>query len=262
MIPMVEHLATTWTSIDALCASLGEADWKQPTGCPGWTVQDNLSHLVDYEAFALGRERPDHVVADLSHTKNVMGESNEVGVDARRIRSGREVLGEFREVTAERLERLEQLTEEDLDREAQTPIGPGTVRDLLTLRVMDTWSHEQDIRRALGRPGHTEGPVVAHSIGYFCRFLPYVVGKAAAAPEGSTAVVLVGDLPPVAIDVVGGKARLAAEVPVDPTVLLRTDVTNFAALVGGRSDARPDEVTIAGDIDLGRRIVAALGFMP
>lgn len=262
MIPMVEHLAMTWASIDALCSSLGEADWKEPTGCPGWSVQDNLSHLVDYEAFALGRPRPDHVVADLSHAKNAMGESNEVGVDARRARSGREVLGEFREVTAERLERLERLTEEELDRKTQTPVGPGTVRDLLTLRVMDTWSHEQDIRRALRRPGHTDGPVVAHSIGYFCGFLPYVVGKLAAAPDGTTTVVLVGDLPPVAVEMTEGRGRLAASVPDEPTVLLRTDVSNFAALVGGRSDARPDDVDITGDTALGRRIVASLGFMP
>jgi hypothetical protein len=32
--------------------------------------------------------------------------------------------------------------------------------------------------------------------------------------------------------------------------------------VGGRSDARAEDVEITGDLELGRRIVASLGFMP
>jgi hypothetical protein len=37
--------------------------------------------------------------------------------------------------------------------------------------------------------------------------------------------------------------------------------TTFVALVGGRSDA-PDDVTVDGDTELGRRIVEHLGFLP
>jgi hypothetical protein len=37
--------------------------------------------------------------------------------------------------------------------------------------------------------------------------------------------------------------------------------TTFAALVGGRTDA-PDDVEIVGDEELGRRVVANLGFLP
>jgi hypothetical protein len=29
---------------------------------------------------------------------------------------------------------------------------------------MDNWSHEPDIRRAVGRPGHTEGPAVQQAV--------------------------------------------------------------------------------------------------
>ena len=57
-------------------------------------------------------------------------------------------------MTAERLARLRQLAGQDLAAQTMTPAGPGTVADMLTLRVMDSWSHEQDIRRAVGRPGH------------------------------------------------------------------------------------------------------------
>src|SRR3954465_13820898 len=107
--PSIDNLEQTWASLDALLASLSEDEWKRPTGCPGWTVQDNVSHLIDYEARALGRAAPEHTPADLSHTKNALGESNEVGVDFRRTHPGAEVLAEFREVTAARLTQLRAL---------------------------------------------------------------------------------------------------------------------------------------------------------
>jgi uncharacterized protein (TIGR03083 family) len=260
MIPLVEQLAATWASIDELCASFTEDDWKRPTGCPGWTVQDQVSHLVDYEAVALGRPRPDHRVDDLSHTKNDMGAVNEIGVDARRARTGAEVLAELREVVAARMERLVRLDESRLDDEATTVMGPSTVRDALTLRLMDTWSHEQDIRRAVGRPGHDRGPTVATVVGWWAQFLPMLVAKRAAAPDGATAVFAIGDLPPVSVTVTEGRAAAGGDVPEAPTVALRMDAPTFAALVGARTDAPRPEIT--GDVALGERIVENLGILP
>jgi uncharacterized protein (TIGR03083 family) len=262
VIPLAEQIATTWRAVDELCAGLTDDEWRRPTGCPGWTVQDQLAHLIDYEATALGRPRPDHTVADLSHTQNELGAANEVGVDARRGHRPAEVLAEFRDVTAARLEQLARLAEDELDAEAQTPIGKATLRDALTLRVMDSWSHEQDIRRAVGRPGHEEGPVVATTVAYFCQFLPFIVGKRAAAPEGSTAVFVIGDQPPFAIEVVDGRARVAEVSPDEATVVLRMDAPQFAALVGGRSDASTEAVEVTGDVELGRRILEQMAFLP
>lgn len=259
--PSIDHLEMTWRSLLELCDDLTEDEWKTPTGCPGWSVQDNVAHLVDYEATALGRPRPDHSVPSLDHLKNELGEGNEVGVDHRRSWPGQQVLDELRQVTAERMVQLRALSSDDLAQEVPTPAGRGTVADMLNLRVMDTWSHEQDIRRALGRPGHLSGPAVDEAIGYFARFLPFVVGKRAGAPEGSAVVIEIGDLRREAIEVVDGRARPAEAEPADPSAVLKIPVATFAALVGGRSDV-PDDVVIEGDDELGRAIVAALGFMP
>lgn len=259
--PSIEHLEQTWRSVDELCAGFTEDDWKRPTGCPGWTVQDQLAHLVDYEAGALGRPRPDVVPPDLSHTKNALGESNEVGVEARRHRPGAEVLAEFREVVGARLAQLQALTADDLARPIDTPAGPGTIADMLTLRVMDTWSHEQDMRRAVGRPGHDGGPAVEESVRYWSRFLPYVVGKKAGAPDGATVVVDVRGVQRVAVAVTGGRAAIVDDEPASPTVTLSMPATTFAALVGGRSDA-PADVDVHGDEVLGRAVVEGLGFLP
>jgi uncharacterized protein (TIGR03083 family) len=257
----IENLAIVWTSIDELCSGLADTQWDLPTGCPGWTVKDHLSHLVDYEARALGRPAPQHEPGPLPHVKNDLGRANEVGVDARRARSGPEVLEEFRQVTAGRLAQLRQLTDQDLAAQTTTPDGrPGSVADLLTLRLMDSWSHEQDIRRAIGRPGDLEGPAVDETLGYFTGFLPYLVGKRAAAPEGSSVVFLIGARDPVGVEVAGGRGRRADDLR-DPTVSLTMPVATFAALIGGRSDA-PGDVSITGDRPLGQRVLQSMTLLP
>lgn len=259
--PSIEHLERTWQSILELCADLTEDEWKRPTGCPGWSVQDNIAHLVDYEAGALGRPRAEAPLPEARHhLKNPLGEANEVGVEARRSLPGAEVLAELREVTTARSAQLRALTEDDLAKEVPTPAGMGTVADMLTLRVMDTWLHEQDVRRALGRPGHETGPAVDEAVAYWSQFLPYLVGKRAAAPDGARVVIEVGGRS-LAVEVVDGRARAAERIDGEPDVRLSMPATTFGALVGGRDDA-PDDVVISGDEELGRRIVANLGFLP
>jgi uncharacterized protein (TIGR03083 family) len=257
----VENLDRIWTSIDELCSPFSEDEWKRPTPLPGWSVQDNLSHLVDYESRAVGRPGPDHTPPDVSHTRNPIGESNEVGVDFRRAWPGAQVLHEFREVTAARLTQLRALTDEDFARPVETPAGPGTLSDMLNLRVMDSWAHEQDIRRAVERPGHVEGPAVDQALRYFAGFLPYVVGKRAAARDGATVAVEIVGHDTIGIEVIDGRARRADTPPSSPDVTLRTDVVTFAALVNGRSGVSDDDVEIGGDQALGRMIVGNLNVM-
>jgi uncharacterized protein (TIGR03083 family) len=257
----VENLARIWSSIDDLCRAFTEEEWKRPTALPGWNVQDNLSHLVDYESRAIGRPGPDHEPVDISHTRNPIAEANEIGVDYRRRWPGSRVLQEFREVTAARLAQLRAFTDEDLAQPVQTPAGPGTMSDLLNLRVMDSWAHEQDMRRAVGRPGHLEGPAVDQALAHFISFLPYVVGKRAAAAEGATVVVTIAGHPAIGIEVVDGRARRSGVPSTSPDVKVSTDVATFAALVNGRVDGSEAEVEIVGDHDLGRKIVANLNVM-
>jgi uncharacterized protein (TIGR03083 family) len=261
--PSIDNLDRTWASLIELCEGLTEDQWKLPTGCPGWSVQDQVAHLIDYESRALGRPAPEGTALERPHTKNPLGQSNEVGVEHRRGWKPAEVLDELKEVVAARSAQLHALTADDLTREVTTPAGPGTLTDMLRLRVMDTWSHEQDIRRAVGRPGHENGPVVAEAVAHLVNFVPFVVGKRAAAPDGSVVVFEIEGGPTVTIEVVDGRAKAleAAGDATDATVRLAMPATTFVALVGGRSDA-PEDVTYEGDTDLGRRIVEHLGFMP
>jgi uncharacterized protein (TIGR03083 family) len=233
----------------------------------GWTVQDNLVHIVALEWLALGRPAPDHELPDdLPHVKNDFGRTNEVFVDSRRDRTGEEALAEFRSVTADRLAQLRTFGPDEFGAASFTPVGPGTVRDLLPFRVFDSWVHEQDMRRAVRRPGDLGGPVADAAFERVVASMPFVVGKKAQAPQGSTVVF---DLtPPLARHFAirtDGRAQLLDEVPDDATVRVTTDGETFLRLACGRLDPAEvlagDAVQLEGDEPLGRRVVDALNFL-
>ena len=185
---MVDLMESVWRSIDGLCSSLTPDQWATPTECPGWAVQDQVSHLVGSECRILGRPAPEHEPSDTSHVRNEVGQGNEVLVDYRRQFSGAEVLAEFREITAERLTLLRAMSEEDFAAETPNPLGSGPYTDMLAIRIYDAWVHEQDMRRALGIPGHLDGPVAQHSYGRTRAAMPFVVGRKVKPDDGSTVV--------------------------------------------------------------------------
>lgn len=264
---IVDKLEHVWQSIAELCSGLTEEQWKTPTDCPKWSVQDHVVHMLGTESSLLGRPAPEHTPQEMSHVKNDIGKRNEVWVDSRRSLPGATVLKEFREVTEDRLQVLRSMSEADFSQATQTPIGPGTVRDFMQIRIFDAWVHEQDMRRAVGRPGHLEGPVVEHSVGRIAMAMPFVVGKKAQTPDGSTVVFEVTGPAgcPLAIGVEGGRARPLAAPPATPTVCLTMDVETFNCLGCGRWDSeevlRSGKVQIDGDRALGETIVRQMNFM-
>ncbi|ETW95257.1 MAG: hypothetical protein ETSY1_31380 [Candidatus Entotheonella factor] len=264
---VVDKMEAVWRSIDALCANLTDEQWKTPTDCPNWSVQDQLSHLCAGEHGLLGRPPVEHTPSDLSHVKNEMGERNEANVDYRRSKSGPEVLAEFRELTAERLKVLRALSDEDFAAETMTPIGPGTMQGLIEIRAFDAWTHEQDMRGALKQPGHLEGPVAELSIERCASAIPFVVGRKAQAPDGSTVVFEVtgGAGQTIAVAVEGKRAKVLDAPPAAPTVRLTMDVEMFSRLGCGRwepeASLQAGKIQIEGDRALGETIVKQMAFM-
>jgi uncharacterized protein (TIGR03083 family) len=171
----VENLEIVWRSVAELCSGLDDAQWQLPTSCPGWTVQDQLSHLSGTESMLVGvGPRPEALTEVPAHVRNDIGAGNEAVVDLRRAWPPAQVLAEFEEITSTRLEQLHAMSDEDLAQDSWTPIGPGTVRDLLAVRAFDCWVHEQDIREAVGKPGHLDGPVAANALARCLLAMPYV----------------------------------------------------------------------------------------
>jgi uncharacterized protein (TIGR03083 family) len=262
MTTVVDLQEQVFTSLDELCSSLSDQEWEAATDCPGWSVKDNLSHIIGTESTILGRPAPEHDPGEREWIRNPIGASNEIQVDYRRSRTPQEVLDEFREVAGERMKILRGMSEADLDGESWTPIGPGKVRDLVAIRVMDCWVHEQDIRRALGKPGDVSGPVAEHAFGRHAGAMGFVVGKKAGAPDGTTVVFDVDGFGVVPIGV-DGRARRLESVPDTPTVKLAMDLETFNCLCCGRGnpDVLAKNVKIEGDAELGSRIVHNMNFM-
>lgn len=256
-------------SLTALGGELTEAQWKTATDLPGWTVQDTLSHLVGMERVLQGHAATQHRATELAEVKNPQGEMNEHEVDARRGLPGVAVLAEWQAILAERTATLTTADDDYFAQPAMTPTGPGTVGDFLSIRVLDCWLHEQDMRRAAGVPGHLGGPAAEHTIDRLLRTLPIVVGKRAGTPEGASVVLtMTGEVQRVVpVTVRQGRAALVAQVPPGSAIL--TEVTlgteAFIVLATGRGDlghpAVTNRWTVTGDADLGRRILEHLNMM-
>jgi uncharacterized protein (TIGR03083 family) len=263
----VDVLEEVWASIATFSDGLREDEWKRPTELPGWTVQDNLVHLSAIESMSLGRPWRGHEASDLSHVKNEVGKSNEHAVDSRRSWSGADALAEFRALTRERIEGLRSLDDAGFGADSWTPAGPGTVRDLVPFRIFDSWVHGQDMRRAVGREGDLDSRAAQLTQGMIVDAMPFVVGKKVAPPERSTVVFSIAEPLPrqVGIVIVNARAARVDEIPAEPTVRLAMDSITFERLACGRVapqaalDTR--DVRVAGDTDLGRRVVAEMNYM-
>ena len=267
LIDMMEHV---WRSISELCDGLTEAEWKTPTDCPGWTVQDQISHLAGSETGILGDPDPDHAPSEetLAHTRSDQGRRNEIVVDFRRPWAGAQVLSDFRAKTARRVEFLRGRSDDDFAAEMQTPVGPAPMSEFISIRIMDAWIHEQDIRRAVNRPGHYDSPAAAHALNRVIRAMPFVAARRAQAPDGATVALDVsgpaGRLSYIGVE--GGRGRELDSPPDSPTVRISLDAETFGCLGCGRWD--PEEilqsgrVSIEGDTALGESIVRQMNIMP
>lgn len=267
MIPnsTLDELFDTWTSLEELCAPLTEAQWKTPTACPGWSVQDIVSHLIGVERGMMGLESTAHRTEPREYVKNVIGQANENEVDSRRSLTGAQVLSEWNDIVKRRTTELHAADESYFATAARTPLGPGSVADFLQIRVLDCWIHEQDIRTALNMPGHESGPAAESTVDRLLRTLPMVIGKRAATPEGeSVNFRITGAVDrSVFITVTNGRAAVVDTPPTKIRTTFSLDSNTFVALASGRTtaDATASNWSSTGDEDLGLRIAQNLNMM-
>jgi uncharacterized protein (TIGR03083 family) len=268
---VVDALEVTWSSLRSVCNELTPAEWLLPTECPGWTVRDQVAHVVALEHILLGRPTPaPELPADLPHVRNDFGLITERGIQVRRSMPIDELLAEYDDATSERLSLLRS---EALDPDALVPSvmgGETPLLRMLTVRVFDCWTHEQDVRRAVERPGDLDGPGASVSRNWIVQSLPYVVAKKAGAVPGSTVSFDVhGPLTVNATVAVGedgrGVLRDAAASPpalAGPTAHLSTDWETFARLAAGRIEPLHATVAVDGDRELAERVLAAMAVTP
>jgi uncharacterized protein (TIGR03083 family) len=261
----VDAYEHTVRSLLEVLARIDDDEWQLPTECPGWCVADQVAHVLALERQFLGdtappanREYADHVTTD--YDKHM-----EDGVLAWRGTAPEQLTKELATTLEERLAGLRD-DPPDPDGTTTGVLGDDVpVARFWPVRVFDLWAHEQDVRRAVQRPGNLGGPGAAVTRDQLLAALPYVIGKRVAPPAGTV----------VAFDVTGvlasrlsvtvgedGRATASSGLVEDSTTTIRLDWETFSRLACGRIDMASAAYTIEGDLPLGREVLAALQITP
>ena len=260
----------TVQAIIDLGRSCTDADFAKPTACPGWTVKDQISHVVGLESWLGGASAPRVTVPGYGHVKNEAGRFIERSVEARRPMVGSKVVAELEGVLARRLNQLAD-PELTLDTVVKGPWGPAPVRESLRIRILDIWTHEQDIRQALGRPGNLDSPGAAVFLAVLLEALPRLVAKEARVAPGN---IVIFDITGPVVGRAGvrvetaengkrlgtplftGTAHEGGEEEKVTSITLSTDaITRRAAGRGGLQDIH---YTVHGDEDLAQSVLEHL----
>jgi uncharacterized protein (TIGR03083 family) len=259
--------AEVFTDVYAMAADLDDHQALGATGCPGWTVRDHIAHIVDLESLLIGRPRPNHAVPEgLPYIRNRPGEFMEIGVDARRGVPYHNLLSEYRDVTKQRLAKLDDLDDAQLDEVRPGFFTPQKLRSFLGIRVFDLWCHEQDMRRALRNPGGFAGIPAAHSRERMMMGASSSIQERLSPAAGTTIVFDItgpgGALRALTFD--GERGRAGTDIPEIPTTTLRLDLNTLTVLACGRSDdpLAGSRVVVKGVQNLGRHVLEDMAFTP
>jgi uncharacterized protein (TIGR03083 family) len=264
---LVDVWRLTADQVIDLLRQLEPDDWGRPTDLPGWNVRSIAAHMAHLESELAGNPQEHVDVPAAPHIKGLMGQYTEAGPLARTDWPTDRIIDELEQSVAARARAL--AADPPTDGSALGPSFAALLgwswETLLTNRPFDLWMHEQDIRRAVGRPGDLDTAGAQHAAQVFAKSLPYVLGKRVEAPTGSTAVLVVTgpqELELAAAVRGDGRGVALTDVPAQPTTRITVDFESWTVLAGGRRT--PDEVhaKIEGDQELGRRILANLAVTP
>jgi uncharacterized protein (TIGR03083 family) len=263
---VVGTLIETWQALSDVGVGLSEVQWKRPSDLPGWSVQDNLSHVIGIERLLEGLPAADPLEGDPPrYVHNPIGELNEREVAARRGKPGADVLAEWDDLRIVRQRTLAAAGPDYFAQPMQTPTGPGSMTDFLATRILDCWVHEQDMRRALQLPPTLAGRAAEHTVDRLAASLPMVVGKRAACPEGgAVAIELTGPIERRFVcEVNGGRAAFVAAPSAPPLATITMDTECYALLATGRRPVEDvdERVAVSGDGELGARVLAGLNVL-
>ncbi|HEX4699849.1 MAG TPA: maleylpyruvate isomerase family mycothiol-dependent enzyme [Actinomycetes bacterium] len=248
----------------AVAESVEADEWTLPTACPGWLVREQVAHVLAVERQLSGQPAPPRLETYPPHVRSPSGEHMEAGIAALRDLAPAELVTGLAGTVELRLAQLE-----DIDQDPATAVT-GTLGTQVPLarfvpiRVLDLWTHEQDLRQAVGRPGGLDGAAARLSHDTMVGFLPHVVSQVGA-PAGTTIALEVTG--PLAVSVSVSVGADGAPAPVEhldgpATATVRTDSWTFMRLTAGRVDPAAADVDVDGDPELGARVLKELNISP
>jgi uncharacterized protein (TIGR03083 family) len=255
-----------------LLSSLDGGQWQAPTVCPGWSVKDVALHLWGGDIDLLSRRRDGAAPADTSGQPAGFRELvasldrlNQTWVVATRRMSPR-VLCELLAVTGEATRRYLTSLEPLAVEESVSWIRPEPVPNWLDVarQYTERWTHQQQIRDAVGVPGLKEPAFMAPVLATFVQALPRAYTDVPASVGTTVEVVIAGEA--------GGcwmltrapdRWRLAAGTAGAPAarVVLEAETAWRLWTKGIRQDAARAAVSISGDRALGLPVLDAVAII-
>lgn len=261
----VRLLTEEFSALDDLYSGLTDEQWARPTSLPGWSVRDQLTHLLGTEASLLGEPMPEVDVSAFEHLRNPIGQANEAWVESLRAAPTADVLARFREVTGRRLDALGAMSQADFDAPSWTPAGPDeTYGRFMRIRHYDCFVHEHDARAAVGAPDRDDPDHVRSALDEVATGIGYIVGRKAGMPIGSRVRIDVeGSVNDTWLIAIPERAQVVDELDGEPTVAIHLPTMLWLRLTAGRQEADPllgSDILLSGDEDLARQLATHLAF--
>jgi uncharacterized protein (TIGR03083 family) len=224
---------------DAL-ASLTAEQWRAPSRCAGWSVQDVVAHLVGTNSFWAMSIRaglagsPSRVLAvgfDPATTPDLM-------VAPMRALSPAETLEQFVETNLSLFEAVEALDDTGWSTVAESPAGHVPIRLVAHHALWDAWVHERDILLPLGLVPAEEPDEIVSSLRYVAAVAPVLAFSSDPTRRGA-----------LVIDATEPDVQLVIEV--DTTVVERHGPALADAIrISGRAVDLVDMLSIRAPFDL------------
>lgn len=249
-------LAGCYSSMEALCAGLSDAEWQVQSLCPAWKVRDVVNHVTGMEAMAGWLPEETAAPPPFKRAEDFLRET--AGLD------GAAFVERVRAIYDRRRRDLATLSSADLERPSWMPTGPGTYGRFLAIRVFDFWVHERDITTPLARVTDDSGVAAEIALAEVESSLGYIVGKKVGLPDGkSIAFQLTGPIVREFDVLVDGRAQQVDSLE-NPDVEVMSDSTTFIQLACGRIDPQvaidSGAINWRGDAELGERAARNLRF--
>ena len=131
----IDAIKADRAALIGICSGLTTEQWRAPSGCAGWTVQDLVTHLGNL--FWL--------VVDGAHLPDTSGvpteRAQEIGVEARRNLAAAEVLADYEKVSEVGITRLAELAALDVEMPLGEDFGTYSTRLAPCAYVFDHYTH-------------------------------------------------------------------------------------------------------------------------
>ncbi len=253
-LPANEAYSRTVDALGRLLSELSPEDWSAPT-IEGWTVKGLVTHLVAVEEY-FGRqlglwplEIDEALEADhLGMTRAFVAAWSD--------RPAREVLARWRERTEAITSHLRSLDRAAGREQIHFHFLDTSLSTVLITRVFEIWTHDEDIRRATGRPPAPPDPARLRRMSRIAvPSLPFGMAMSGLEGGGRTVRLVLtgagGGTWDQALDLGAGPGHADATVVVD--------VVDYCRLAARRVTPAQLDAVIEGDRELAQRVLVGAG---